>query len=109
MDSIKGERRVSKRIIGKSLVQFQGKNFKIYSNLSDIGEGGVFVNTYYMLDEGEPVDLKFNLPRMGRYFDVKGKVIRQRELEAGLGIVFENLSDEDRLAIRNFIATGEIA
>jgi hypothetical protein len=108
MDSSKSERRKSKRIKGDAVVQFKGDNFLIYSNISNIGTEGLFVNTYYILDKDELVDLSFDLPRYAKRIDVKGRVIRQAEIEGGegpvgLAIRFENISGEDLSLLQRFI------
>ncbi len=104
------ERRKSRRIKGDSVVQFRGKNFQIYSNITNICENGLFVNTYYILDKGELIDLTFDLPRAKKTIDVKGRVVRKTEENenedtnlVGLGIMFENLTHDDRQALQSII------
>ena len=60
MEGLK-EKRKFKRIKGDSIVRFKGPNFEIYSNMSNVGEGGLFLNTCYALEEGEAIDLYFEL------------------------------------------------
>lgn len=108
MDSSSDEKREFKRIDGRSLVQFYGKDFTIYSNFSNIGEGGMFLKTYYMLDEGEEVGLNFDLPIVKKSINTKGKVVRfvvddDKGNVAGLAIKFEDMEDEDRVAIKDFV------
>ena len=92
------------------------EKFQIYSNLSNIGEGGLFVNTYFMLDEGEKVAVKFDLPRLKKTIDATGKVVRHIDDQGedgispiGLGIEFESLNEDDRTAIKDYITTLEFA
>lgn len=101
------EKRRSKRIKSDSIVEFKGENFQIFSNINNIGEGGLFVNTYYMLDEGEPVNISLELPQTKKVIDARGIVVRKNpdgvEDSPGLGIEFESLSEEDREAISKLL------
>lgn len=78
-----------------------------FSGLSgDISEGGVFVSTYRELATGTPVDLEFSLPGSDRVVKAKGEVRWHRNASEGappgVGIAFDELSDEDRAVIHRF-------
>ena len=78
-----------------------------FSGLSgDISEGGVFVSTYRDLATGTPVDLEFSLPGSDRVMKAKGEVRWHRsaspDVPPGVGIAFEELTDEDRALIHRF-------
>ena len=78
-----------------------------FSGLSgDISEGGLFFSTYRPLTVGTQVDVEFSLPRTERAIHARGEVrwIREHlpEQPRGVGIAFEELSDEDRDAIHAF-------
>ena len=111
MESEVFEKRKFHRVNGRAVVQFRGENFIIYSNLSSIGEGGLFVDTYYLLDKGEEVTIRFELPEHKKVIDVRGKVVRHRAEEAideksyGLGVAFNTMDDQDRLAVREYISS----
>jgi uncharacterized protein (TIGR02266 family) len=78
-----------------------------FSGLSgDISEGGLFLSTYRPLFVGVAVDVEFTLPGTERAIHARGEVrwIREHseELPRGLGIAFEQLSEEDRNEIHAF-------
>ena len=101
-----------KRAKGNSVVQFKGDNFLIYSNLSNICEGGIFVNTFYMLDKGENVNLPFDLPKVEKTITARGKIVRnidetaKGERAVGLGVAFEDLDVESKQAIKKFMGNA---
>lgn len=86
-----------------SLVRFEGDNFAIYSNSKNISEGGMFLNTYYLLNEGTRLNLQFELPSSGKTVGVDGEVVWQGKVPAsgddeetvGMGIRFVDLKMED--------------
>lgn len=73
----------------------------------EISEGGVFIATYTTLAVGAPVDVLVTLP--GNYqFTVPGEVRFVRDpmdmdSDPGIGVGFENLSDEYRELILRFV------
>ena len=78
-----------------------------FSGLSgDISEGGLFFSTYRPLTVGTQVDVEFSLPGTERSVHARGEVrwIREHSPDhpRGVGIAFEELSDEDRDAIHAF-------
>lgn len=72
----------------------------------NISEGGLFIATEERLPIGTPVDLAFSLPS-GEDLRLKGVVRWTREtaggLAGGLGIGFEELTEEAYLAVRTFL------
>jgi uncharacterized protein (TIGR02266 family) len=78
-----------------------------FSGLSgDISEGGVFVSTYRALAQGSLVDIEFSLPGSDRPLHARGEVRWHRDATAdlppGVGIAFDELSDDDRKLIQRF-------
>jgi uncharacterized protein (TIGR02266 family) len=86
-----------------SLVRFEGDNFAIYSNSRNMSEGGIFLNTYYLLNEGTRLNLQFEIPDSGKTVGVEGEVAWQGKVPAsekeeeavGMGIRFIDLKMED--------------
>jgi len=81
-----------------------------FSGLSgDISEGGLFVSTYRSLNVGTQVDVEFSLPGIDRLVHARGEVrwIREHSAEQsrGVGIAFEELSEEDREQIHAFCSS----
>ncbi len=76
-----------------------------FSGLSgDVSEGGVFVQTYRDIKVGSEVAVEFGLP--GGHVTAHGKVRWHRENSdsspPGVGISFDDLSEEDRDLIHRF-------
>jgi uncharacterized protein (TIGR02266 family) len=100
------EQRSSKRIsIAVELHLASDSHF--FSGLSgDISEGGVFVSTYRALAQGSLVDLEFSLPGSDRPLHARGEVRWHRDatpdVPPGVGISFDELSDDDREIIHRF-------
>jgi uncharacterized protein (TIGR02266 family) len=70
----------------------------------DVSAGGVFVQTYRDLPVGSPVEVQFDLP--DAQLQAHGRVRWHRDSSdsspPGVGIAFEDLSDEDRQVIQRF-------
>ena len=76
-----------------------------FSGLSgDVSEGGVFVQTYRDIAVGSEVEVEFVLP--GGHVSAHGKVRWHRDKSdsspPGVGIAFDDLSEEDRELIHRF-------
>ena len=76
----------------------------------DISSGGLFVATYDILSMGTTLNVNFSLPR-GPVLSLDGTVCWIREYNEttpdifpGMGIRFDNLTNEDEEAINQFIA-----
>ena len=101
------EHRASKRI-SLQVELHLASDSHFFSGLSgDISEGGVFVSTYRALAQGSLVDLEFSLPGSEGPLHARGAVRWHRDATPqgpppGVGISFDELSDEDRKAIHRF-------
>jgi uncharacterized protein (TIGR02266 family) len=76
-----------------------------FSGLSgDVSEGGLFVQTYRPLAVGDRVHVKFDLPagRVEADGIVRWRRAHSDGLEAGVGVEFEHLSEQDRDVIHSF-------
>lgn len=80
---------------------------------TNLSEGGLFVATVNMLPIGSEVDLAFTLPSEKK-IQVTGKVRWTREVNdntpeifPGLGVQFDDLTDEAARAIHEFVQTRE--
>ena len=105
-EAVEEENRASKRIsIEVELHLASDSHF--FSGLSgDISEGGVFVSTYRALAQGSLVDLEFSLPSSEHPLRARGEVRWHRDATPhgppGVGISFDELSEDDRKAIHRF-------
>jgi uncharacterized protein (TIGR02266 family) len=100
------EHRASKRISIEVELHLASESH-FFSGLSgDISEGGVFVSTYRPLARGSLVDLEFSLPGADEPLHARGEVRWHRDatpdLPPGVGISFDELSDENRKLIHRF-------
>lgn len=100
------EHRASKRISIEVELHLASESH-FFSGLSgDISEGGVFVSTYRALAMGSLVDLEFSLPGAAEPLHARGEVRWHRDatpdVPPGVGISFDDLSDEDRKVIHRF-------
>ena len=104
---IEEEHRASKRI-SLQVELHLASDSHFFSGLSgDISEGGVFVSTYRALAQGSLVDLEFSLPGSEQPLHARGEVRWHRDATPqgpppGVGISFDELSDDDRNAIHRF-------
>lgn len=100
------EHRASKRISIEVELHLASESH-FFSGLSgDISEGGVFVSTYRALAMGSLVDLEFSLPGTDQPIHVRGEVRWHRDaapdFPPGVGIAFDELSEDDRKVIHRF-------
>ncbi len=75
----------------------------------DVSPGGAFLRADFLLEEGEPLLLEFVLPEGRRPIKAKGVVAWVRRFpadrdEAGMGIRFTELSEDDERALEAFTA-----
>ncbi len=74
------------------------------AQISDIGEGGVFILTRTPLPLGSKVQYSFNLPDDHDPVEGQGKVVRKDET-MGMAIEFEDLSPDDLERLKFFVAS----
>ncbi len=102
------EHRASRRVSLEVDIHLSSDSHFFAGLSGDISEGGLFVSTYRPLAVGTPVDLEFSLPGGDHTVQAKGEVRWIREHSAvqsrGVGIAFDELSDEDRDEIHAFCA-----
>lgn len=103
------ERRNSQRIDVEAEVGFQSDTNFFMGFSEDISAGGLFISTFDTRPLGEVMNLNFTLPG-GYLISVDGVVRWVREYNEtapetspGMGVQFENLRQEDKAAIEEFI------
>lgn len=81
---------------------------------SDVGVGGVFIESDLIFEIGEIVDMEFYLPGEKEPIKVKGQVVRANKervekgdpLMPGMGVRFIDLSSEGKERIRQYLSRG---
>jgi len=89
-----------KLIVG---VKFNGGDATGIANTRDIGIGGLYMTTNTRLDIGTPIFMK--MPFGAKEFSIEGVVV-YTEPGHGVGIRFQNLSEEMEAALRNELNFG---
>lgn len=73
----------------------------------DINEGGLFIETEKPKDPGTEVTMEFRLPGASESIKTIGRVVRvtsgDAQNPAGMGIEFDELTDQDRVTINGMI------
>ena len=83
----------------------QRTDTKLRAHTEDLGLGGLFVRSEFLLEVGEEVALSFELPG-GTKVSARGRVIHVQVAKerAGMGIAFTQLADNQRTALTEFLA-----
>lgn len=95
------ERRRSRRVSVTAEVVLQVDGTMTVQRVSDISEGGAFIDTPVPADEGTELILHFALDGMS--IGATARVAFSRQY-VGMGIEFTSLSEGSREAIREFVA-----
>ena len=75
---------------------------KAYS--TNIGEGGLFIQTDQLIEVGREVNLVFSLPGESRPIHARGKVTwHRREGRQGIGIQFTGLDPNDHRKLKTYV------
>jgi len=92
---------------------FIGWDLQIDALMIDLSEAGLAILSSYDIPIATVLNIKFTLinsnvdpEKRVRSMEITGKVCSNTQAETGeyrLGIIFQNIKEEDRLAIRNFI------
>jgi type IV pilus assembly protein PilZ len=106
------ERRSSERIEVTWSVDCETDETFLYASIANISEMGIFVRTLYPLAVGTRLTLRFAAPRMPEAFILRGIVqwvnaVRPlaENLNPGMGVVFSDLTAEERERIVEVIHT----
>lgn len=95
------ERRRYKRVIYFTEVEWGVYGAKFDGKISDISEGGAYIDTISPCPEGTEITMKFKLPNEHQLI-IKG-MVKTSYPGMGMGIEFINLSDDDRQQLENFV------
>jgi len=86
---------------------FKGKDdFKFCYSSRDVSESGMFLETMTPLNIDDVLNLEFSMPGTDKSISVSAKVVRtlqEGNLNDGMGVVFVDLSENDKLFIKEFV------
>src|SRR5689334_20365142 len=100
----KGPRRAAPRMpVSLWAVEDDGSGI-YYHHVSDISPGGLFLEKGLTLPIGSRMQLELTLPT-ARSIRAEGVVVRMKS--SGNGIKFDKISDADKKAIDDYIASGK--
>ncbi len=107
------ERRQQPRAFLDTDISFESDSNFYTGFTEDISDGGLFVATYNLKPVGTVVEMSFRLPN-GAILNIQGIVRWVREPRdeknaphPGIGLQFQNLSEQDKKAISDFIKARE--
>jgi uncharacterized protein (TIGR02266 family) len=105
------EQRKSPRVNLETEVTFSSESNFFVGFSGNISSGGLFVATYSLLPIGTRIDLTFTLPSgyvivaTGRVRWIRDIIDPDADISPGMGIMFENLLDEERETIERFVVS----
>lgn len=99
-----GERRRNQRQKVLLEARWESLSKRHEARVDDVSMSGCFVNTYGPVEVGEPVAMSI-LRRSGEWLALRGYVATYQH-GVGFGMAFTDLSEADRKALQELIATG---
>ena len=104
--AVPSERRKAVRVARSIDFRYSADSPAVTARLGDISELGAFVDSAFEVEVGSPVDFSLRLPYPQDPTPVRGRGrgawVRPR---AGFGLEFRELTEEDRLRIRLWVAS----
>ena len=100
------ERRKAVRVTRSLEIQYTAAGVTIRGRVSDISEGGLFIDTTNPLEVGTLVHYSFSLPVRNCPVIIKGRArVTWTQHMVGMGIQFLDMSREDRDRIKYWVAS----
>lgn len=106
---LSGQPRHTPRIPVKFRIEIEEGTPERVLTCINLSESGAYLRTHEPLPENTVLHVKFTLPRDTEVMKVTAEVVRtsplgaQLESEPGMGLRFSDISEQDRLRIRNFV------
>ena len=106
-------RRVASRYAVEMDVTFESEHNFYAGFIENMSVGGVFIATHMLKPVGEMMDVTLNLPNREKPVCARGEVRWVREynersnVSPGLGLRFVKITEDDHLAIQEFLAHRE--
>lgn len=86
---------------------WDGESGKYTARVTDLSEGGCYIDTLGGTQVGEVLNLKLQLPG-GEWLPLEGEVAHQ-SLPLGFGLRFRNLTDEQTEKLRSLTASDKVS
>lgn len=85
-------------------VSYEHRGLQFQGRISDLSQGGFFIDSINPLPEGSLISFQFSLPGDESEIPItgEGRVAWKRPMQ-GMGISFTQLSDMDRERLKNFL------
>ncbi len=110
MSEDKKDKRITKRIGVNLLVDYQSDGHYLFDFCSDLSTGGIFIKTTRPKPVGSKISITLTIPDTKKTIKVDGQVIwsqpsgaKSKNLSVGMGVQFEKISDEDKIALQDFV------
>ncbi len=99
------EKRSSLRRLALSVVSYEHGGKQFQDRISDLSQGGLFIDNLNPLPEGSLISFRFSLPGdpSERPIIGEGRVAWQRPLQ-GMGVSFTRLSEVDKGRLKIFLS-----
>ena len=96
------------RIPFRTRVHCTGRGLYFSDLTSNLSEGGLGLQTISNLEPGEELEIEFRLPESSKGFYVKTRVVWVKPIDdsskkVNCGLEFEEIDDEERYKIRDYI------
>ena len=80
----------------------------LFFNTVDISQGGAFIHSPILLEEGDEVQVSFSLPPLEKAITARARVVRGTKADgdvdqSGMGLEFLDLAPEEKRAIADYV------
>ncbi|RJO68520.1 MAG: PilZ domain-containing protein [Myxococcales bacterium] len=102
------EKRRYPRIEANAYVDYTGEEVLLFHRIENISLGGISIRAPVVEKVGTTVQLVINFPEANQHIELMGEVVWSREEEEGrMGIKFIDLSDNQKSALKKFLARSD--
>jgi uncharacterized protein (TIGR02266 family) len=100
-----GEKRQGARSFAVADVTFGQKGLHFHGRISDLSQGGMYIDTINPLPEGSSISFRFSLPGDESESPIagEGRVVWMAHMQ-GMGISITRLSDDDRDRLKAYLS-----
>jgi len=100
-----GEKRQGPRSFAVADVGFDHKDMHFQGRITDLSDGGLYIDTINPLPEGSPISFRFGLPGDESECPIsgEGQVVWMAHMQ-GMGIRFIRMSGDDRDRLKAYLS-----